>query len=282
MKTWKQNIFGIVAIIAMTFAFIALSLTGCDPNSEDTTDNPKDQTATIHPFEDLTLTVKGHFKNSEWTGVPNKIETAISNRYETTPEAGQSAFKVRYAKCETIFVEKTSEYTNWKTNGDGKTIYINFGILDNTDLPSLINYAIGSMSTNGKAKDGVPYGAVCNCPNGTLHLVGETCCEGVDCECEKNVVGQRVEGIAITNRQNVTADVFNDIVTKFTTAFIHTLISDTQRAWLKTNLKEVKVVPSGVTGSMLNGVLTVEEGTGASGIRATLIEWMAEQTPPVN
>jgi len=41
---------------------------------------------------------------------------------------------------------------------------------------------------------------LCKCPNGTLHLVGETCCEGTDCKCEKNVVGQRVEGIPVTSR----------------------------------------------------------------------------------
>jgi Listeria-Bacteroides repeat domain (List_Bact_rpt). len=41
---------------------------------------------------------------------------------------------------------------------------------------------------------------LCNCPNGTLHLVGEMCCEGVGCNCEKNVVGQRVDGIPVTSR----------------------------------------------------------------------------------
>jgi hypothetical protein len=32
MKTWKQNFFGFLAILA--FAFTALSLTGCPPNDD--------------------------------------------------------------------------------------------------------------------------------------------------------------------------------------------------------------------------------------------------------
>ena len=37
----------------------------------------------------------------------------------------------------------------------------------------------------------------CNCPNGTVHLIGESCCSYSDCNCETGVVGQRIHGIAV-------------------------------------------------------------------------------------
>ena len=34
----------------------------------------------------------------------------------------------------TIIVEKTSEYDNWKTIGDGKTVYLNIDVFDNAEF----------------------------------------------------------------------------------------------------------------------------------------------------
>jgi hypothetical protein len=89
--------------------------------------------------------------HSEWNGVSGKIKAAINKSVDnapTEPVNVQQILKDRFAKCENIFVEKTTVYPTWKTNGDGKTIYINFGLLDNEDLWSIINNALASMNMN--------------------------------------------------------------------------------------------------------------------------------------
>jgi len=104
----------------------------------------KERSATINPFEDKTVTVKGNFTDTEWNGVAGKIETAIQNliiKYPTSEEL----IKNRYRKCEIIFVEETSEYDHWKTIGDGKTIYICLGILDSENLAIMMFTAINSI-----------------------------------------------------------------------------------------------------------------------------------------
>jgi hypothetical protein len=86
---------------------------------------------------------------TEWNGVHNKVKTVINEIINNAPsEPVRDMLKNRYAKCEYIFVEKTTVYPTWKTIGDGNTIYINFGVLDNEDLPTIINVAIGSMNSN--------------------------------------------------------------------------------------------------------------------------------------
>ena len=107
---------------------------------------------------------------------------------------------------------------------------------------------------------------VCNCPNGTLHLVGEMCCEGVDCNCEKEIVGQRVEGIPVTNRQGV--DNISNIVWRLEIAFDDLRDNPTWIPALKNKVKEIRIVPGTGAGShAVDGVkyiITIYANTSAS------------------
>jgi hypothetical protein len=151
MKNWKHfRLMTVIAIIALIGVTIA-----CDNNND--TDDPKPQTELIHPFEGLELTVKGTFTNTEWTGVAGKIEALINEHLSgiTIPPL-QTAKKNAYAACEKIIVEQTSEYANWKTDGDGKTVFLNYAALD-AMTTTIIDDAINSMYVDGKDKDGVAY-----------------------------------------------------------------------------------------------------------------------------
>jgi hypothetical protein len=124
---------------------------------------------------------------------------------------------------------------------------------------------------------------VCKCPNGTIHFIGDTliCNSENSCFCEHgNFTGKRVEGIPVTNRGVSDAD-FDTTAASFGTAFNHHLISDTQRAWLKINLKEVKVVPTGGANGILNGILTIEKGGSSAAMRDEFLFWLGEQIPPI-
>ena len=174
-------------LIALVFA-LALSLTGCDTGGggkPEPVEQPKEQTATINPFENYKVTVKGTFTDSEWTGIAGTIEATIKSSYESMPDFIQVQAKARYAKCEAIFVEKTSDYDRWKTTGDGKTFYINYiNVVDTKNLQNIINIALQSMENFEKTQDDI-----CPCPDGTLHPVGKVCCSSRNnilfgnCEC---------------------------------------------------------------------------------------------------
>jgi len=83
----------------------------------------------------------------------------------------------------------------------------------------------------------------CICPADTLHLISENCRGPLNCECDLNVVGVRASnGIAITNRQNVAN--FNDMVDEVNSALAHTMLSTTQKAYIKNNIKEIRIIPS--------------------------------------
>jgi hypothetical protein len=103
----------------------------------------------------------------------------------------------------------------------------------------------------------------CDCPNGTLHLVGESCCSESDCVCERDVVGQRVQGIAVTNR---------DTVATFTTVSIPrveqavSLLTLQELAIIKSKVKEIRLQAGNGTASTAGGVITIRENTGASSI----------------
>jgi hypothetical protein len=137
-------------------------------NGADTIDGiqqlPHDQTATITLIENHTATVQGYFTDAEWgsnaTGIAGKIEAAsreaVDGIPDSLPDVVKNGIKDQYRKCEFIIVEKDPAYVNWKTNGDGKTIFLNFNVLDSADLWNLINSATASMKLNGSSIDGVP------------------------------------------------------------------------------------------------------------------------------
>ena len=138
----------------ITIIMVALALTFTTCKHED--DGPKNQSATINPFENYKVTVKGTFTDTEWAGAANKIENAIKGLFESADSDIQNILRTRFAKCKTIFIEKTTEYSKWKTTGDGESIYINYSILDAEDLRVRINNAIASMDKNETQQDYQP------------------------------------------------------------------------------------------------------------------------------
>ena len=111
----------------------------------------------------------------------------------------------------------------------------------------------------------------CECTT-TLHITGEYCCEGANCNCE-TVAGARVEGIAVTNRQDIEADAFEFQRDEFIKGF--GWLNETQQAFVKDNLKEVCVVPGPASNdpSISQGILTIESGSNAASIWSALDEF---------
>ena len=147
MKNLKHWI--IVAIIAVLG--IVVGFTACDNNG--TTDQPKDQTATINNLFDkgLSATVNAYLTDPEWAGVAGKIETALNGAYDTAAGGTKSTYEEIFGRGVVFIVEKTTGYNNYKTIGDGKTIYLNYNSLDNQ---SIILNGVVSIYTNGTSTDG--------------------------------------------------------------------------------------------------------------------------------
>jgi hypothetical protein len=101
---------------------------------------------------------------------------------------------------------------------------------------------------------------VCVCPNGSLHLVGEICCNTGDCNCTRNVAGQRLSnGIPVTNRDNaVEPATFNTIITDGIEAALNDL-SQEEKAILKNWLKEIRIIAGPGVPSHSSGVITIRE-----------------------
>jgi hypothetical protein len=124
---------------------------------------------------------------------------------------------------------------------------------------------------------------ICECPNGTIHLVGETCCEGEGCNCEKGVVGSRTNvpgkatsGIAVTNRGVSDSD-FITMVGKVETALTHAILSsDARQNFIKNNIKEMKIFDyvNGLYAPYIeDGVLIIENNTPVGDIILTIEDW---------
>jgi hypothetical protein len=143
-----------LAIIAILG--IIIGLVACD--NDNGKDDPKDQSEIITGLFDnnSSATVQGYFTDTDWAGVAGKIKTALNTRFEMAGTGAKSMFKDVFARGVTIIVEKNPQgYTNWKTTGDGKTMYLNFN-LDNiallesgqTALMEAISYAVGNLNNN--------------------------------------------------------------------------------------------------------------------------------------
>jgi hypothetical protein len=118
----------------------------------------EERSTTINLFEGKTATVKGVFDKAGLDTAAGTIKTALNNRFNTAGAAAKDSFKNVFSRDVTIIIEKTSEYANFKTIGDGKTMYINFGILNDASvLESAINNARLAMAGyDVPATDGPP------------------------------------------------------------------------------------------------------------------------------
>ena len=124
---------------------------------------------------------------------------------------------------------------------------------------------------------------VCTCPNGTLHLVGETCCNEVGCVCEKDVAGQRIEGIAVTKGEGVSDEDFDKMTKAVEDAFNEIEVEwncATEAQIAKNNLTEIRIRPGPQTENISviqeNGryILLVEQGYTFSDIANALWDFV--------
>jgi len=133
--------------------------------------------------------------------------------------------------------------------------------------------AIIALSMTGCEKEDDP--VLCKCPNGTLHLVGETCCDETDCKCEKNVVGQRVQGIPVTSRGGD----HTKTIANVTTALSY--LTPDGLTIIKNNVREIKVTGTGnnaPTFSKVNGkyVIEIKESSATDGIEGAFLDIVDE------
>jgi len=138
MRNRKQTMFCIMAIVTLIIAFI-----GCD----DTKEESKNQSVTLTNLfgEGRSAIVKGYLTDTEWSGVADKVETALNGAFNAGNLMAKNGFMGVFNNTVIIIVEKNpSGYTKWKTSVDGKTMYLAFGSLDN-DLQGSIYVAVEKM-----------------------------------------------------------------------------------------------------------------------------------------
>jgi hypothetical protein len=163
MKT-RKTIFGIMALLAIvTIGFIA-----CDNGDEETPEQPqfRSEEITLNFLQDASfllgyedkysdsIMVSGTLLASEWNGIPLKVKTIIEAAYPKNPQTMddlilQNELTVgSFAKLgANVIVEKTTAYTNYKIIGDGKTLYLNFSIIDSISVETIIE-AVKKMTEN--------------------------------------------------------------------------------------------------------------------------------------
>ena len=151
MKTFSK----VTLLLALT---LALSLFACkDEPPADDPNEVKDRTTTITGLldNDSSATVQGNFDKAGIESAGEKIKTAINTAFSGLPtDLARSNYRNLFSTGVTIIVEKTTDYENWKTNGDGKTLYLNLNSLDKTDFSTvIILYAIASIG-NSRAEQG--------------------------------------------------------------------------------------------------------------------------------
>ena len=119
---------------------------------------PQNQTATIaleFGANNYTATVTGYFSNTEWDGIPQKIETALNGAFTAGNIPTKNRFNLVFGQGVTITVEKTSEYNSYKViDGAFRTLYLNYDYLlsaTDTDLQEKIITAVTAMR-NDEAK----------------------------------------------------------------------------------------------------------------------------------
>ena len=130
---------------------IIIVFIGCgdDKNNDPPNDqnSPKDQIKIISIFNEASSsTVKGYMTNIEWNSVTNTILDKLNFEFNISDASGKQIFIEIFNRGVTFIVEvNPSEYTNLKTIGDGKTIYIAFSADSGYVIDGVISiYTYGS------------------------------------------------------------------------------------------------------------------------------------------
>ena len=122
-----------ILITLIAFAFI-----GCNDKADDSDDNEvKDRTTTITGLLDnnSSATVRGVFTKAELESVAGRIKTSLNASFEQDKadygEEDAAFYRGILARGITYIVERNPDgYTNVKTIGDGKTVYIALDKID--------------------------------------------------------------------------------------------------------------------------------------------------------
>ena len=126
----------------------------------------------------------------------------------------------------------------------------------------IIAASLASIACSGDNGD-EPITVNCECPNGTLHVTGEDCClnnngeKAEDCECE-TVAGVRVEGIVVTNRDNVANFTTNTIPM---VEEVFSWLEVDELATIKNKVNEIRLLSGNGTVLSSGGVITIRENS---------------------
>ena len=146
MKNCKQFVFlGFLIIIV---------LINCGEDN-DPSKQAKDQYIIITGLFDnnSSVVLKGFLTDQEWNVIPDKIKVALNENYNEYGSVVKGIYKDMFNNGIEIIIEKTIEYSKWKTTTDGKTMYINYNILDN-ELKLTIHSALQKIYSNIASIDG--------------------------------------------------------------------------------------------------------------------------------
>jgi len=148
----KNKLWLFLAGILTLNAAAALTLTGCDnPTIDDKPEEPKPQTGTVNFGDNLSATVEGTFKDSEWEKVKENVKYAL-NEGLTDARLG-AIFNLLFINSNpnVIILENTEQYTTYSTELGSPVIKINTSIINNkTTLLDAIKNAVDA-NTGGSA-----------------------------------------------------------------------------------------------------------------------------------
>jgi hypothetical protein len=156
MKTKNKLIITAMAIVAIVT--MSLAVITCKDEPEEQPKNQSDNTTLTNLFgEGCSATIEGYLTDTEWgsgaTGVAGRFKIALEAAYTGNIPPVQGVFLDVFGgqSGATVIVEKTTAYSNWKTTGDGKTLYIRFDKLNSiqSELTEAVNSMARKESTNG-------------------------------------------------------------------------------------------------------------------------------------
>jgi hypothetical protein len=110
----------------------------CDCNKELDPNLPKEQSVEISPFDEASsATVTGHMTDTQWEGVADTIKRHVDSSLERaffgSEDVVIEAFSREGGIVFDVEIEPT-EFVNWKTTGDGRTISIALSAIDVLDV----------------------------------------------------------------------------------------------------------------------------------------------------
>jgi len=114
----------------------------CNPQ-----DHAKMQRAAVRVFDNSRrVTIEGYMTDTQWAGVADKIANKLNIAFGAAEIESQNIYKEIFTRGVTYIVEPDPVgYTNCRTTGDGKTIYIALAKVDS----SYVIDGVLSIYTNG-------------------------------------------------------------------------------------------------------------------------------------